>query len=456
MANTYLTRTSSSTGNRKTWTLSAWVKRAEMGVKHGIFGTYTDANNRLDFAIDGNNRLTMKEKSGGSTIIDFTSTQVFRDISAFYHIVFKVDTTQATEADRIKIYVNGEQITTWLDSTYPSQNYDTLMNVSGRSYLVGQTGGGSNYWVGLMTHLHLTDGYSYEASTFGETDSTSGIWKPKTAPSVTYGTNGLFLKFENSAAMGTDSSGQSNTLTVGGGTLTQNVDTPTNVFPTFNPLAPSSAAQTMTNGNLYLPGPNSNNYWQSVPATMGCTSGKWYWEFKDETDWGSTSDSTRRYGICDLNTIVNTASNSADVRFSDATSAYAYMNASGVRYNGGTISGTTSTHPTFAEGDFIMVAMDLDNNKLYFGKNGTWNDSGDPTSGSTGTGSVADISSTAVWSPYAEIKYGSDTVSANFGQGYFRTTSAGSNTDANGHGKFKYSVPSGYYAICTKNIKEFG
>ena len=178
--------------------------------------------------------------------------------------------------------------------------------------------------------------------------------------------------------------------------------------------------------------------------------------FKDETDWGSTSDSTRRYGICDLDTIRHTLSSGADVRFSDTTSAYAYMNASGVRHSGSTISGTTSTHPTFAEGDFLMFAMDLDNNKLYFGKNGTWNDSGDPTSGSTGTGSVADISSTAVWSPYAEIKYGSDTVSANFGQGYFRTTSAGSNTDANGHGKFKYSVPSGYYAICTKNIKEFG
>ena len=132
------------------------------------------------------------------------------------------------------------------------------------------------------------------------------------------------------------------------------------------------------------------------------------------------------------------------------------MNESGVRHNGSTISGTTSTHPTFQEGDFLMVAMDLDNNKLYFGKNGTWNDSGDPTSGASGTGSVADISATATWSPYIETKYGSDNVSLNFGQGYFRTAVAGTNSDSAGIGKFKYTVPSGYYSICTNNIKDYG
>ena len=145
MPSTYLTRTSSSTGNRKTWTLSAWVKRSNVGVKHGIFGTYTDANNRLDFAIDTADKVTMKEKSGGSTVIDFTSTATFRDIAAWYHFVFKVDTTQASASDRVKIYVNGSEITDWVDNTQPSQNYDTFMNVSGRSYLIGQTGGGSGY-----------------------------------------------------------------------------------------------------------------------------------------------------------------------------------------------------------------------------------------------------------------------------------------------------------------------
>ena len=110
MANTFLTRTSSSTGNRKTWTLSAWVKRSFTGTKHGIFGTYTDGNNRLDMAFDANDKITMKEKVSSSTNIDFTTTAKFRDTNAWYHIVFKVDTTQATEADRVKVYVNGTEI----------------------------------------------------------------------------------------------------------------------------------------------------------------------------------------------------------------------------------------------------------------------------------------------------------------------------------------------------------
>ena len=454
MASTRLSRTPSSTGNRQIFTQSFWCKIADPSGTQTLAGIFDDSSN-YNYCYLDSGALNLQWKASGSLTAQLNTNRLFRDVGAFYHIVYSVDTTQATSSNRIKLYINGVQETSFSTATYPSQNRYTEVNANNITHHIGSVDGSSQYFDGLMTYVAHVDGTAYDASYFGETDSTSGIWKPKTAPSVTWGTNGFLLKFENSGAMGTDSSGNSNTFTVNG-TLTQNVDTPSNNFATFNPLAPSGAAQNMQNGNLYLPGPNSNNYWQSVPATMGCTSGKWYWEFKDETDWGSTSDSTRRYGICDLNTIVNTLSSGADVRFSDTTSAYAYMNASGVRYNGSTISGTTSTHPTFQEGDFLMFAMDLDNNKLYFGKNGTWNNSGDPTSGSTGTGSVADISSTATWSPYAEIKYGSDTVSANFGQGYFRTTSAGSNADANGHGKFKYSVPSGYYSINTKNIKEFG
>ena len=454
MASTSITRSISSTSAIKKFTLSMWVKRSGLGSYQRIFCSDGGTGDTY-FRFQNNDAIEWSGHTSDATAGGLlTTSRLFRDTNAWYHFVIKVDTTQSTASDRLKFWVNGVLETAFSAETMPNQDVtDNIVNTSKTHRISGTSS--AQYLDGSIAHFHFTQGYAYDASTFGEFDSTSGIWVPKTAPSVTYGTNGFFLKFENSGNLDLDSSGNGLTFATSG-TLTQNVDTPTNVFPTFNPLAPSSAAQTMQNGNLYLPGPNSNNYWQSVPATMGCTSGKWYWEFKDETDWGSTSDSTRRYGICDLDTIRHTLSSGADVRFSDTTSAYAYMNASGVRHSGSTISGTTSTHPTFAEGDFLMFAMDLDNNKLYFGKNGTWNDSGDPTSGSTGTGSVADISSTAVWSPYAEIKYGSDTVSANFGQGYFRTTSAGSNTDANGHGKFKYSVPSGYYAICTKNIKEFG
>ena len=142
---------------------------------------------------------------------------MFRDTNAWYHIVFKVDTTQASSGDRVKIYVNGTEITEWVDNTQPSQNYDTLMNVTGRSYLIGQTGGNTNYWDGCMSHVHLTDGAAYTPSTFGSTDSATGEWKISTNPTVTYGTNG-FNMLKDDASL-SDDSGQGNNFTVGGGTI---------------------------------------------------------------------------------------------------------------------------------------------------------------------------------------------------------------------------------------------
>ena len=451
MASTYLTKTFASSGTSdKIATISLWCKRAVTGAENSIITAGASLRDLIRFETSG--ALRVRLSNGAS---DLTTNRLFRDVSAWYNLIIKFDTTQATASDRIKIYVNGVEETSFSTTTYPSQNQTLKLGTANPNHIGNDSEQTNPYFNGSMTHFHFIDGTAYDASTFGETDSTSGIWKPKTAPSVTYGTNGFFLKFENSGAMGTDSSGNSNTFTVSG-TLTQNVDTPSNNFPTLNRLAPSQDNRTGGNGSLYT-GDNSNNSWSSHPATMACESGKWYFEIKDETDWGSTSDSTRRYGIANLasSSLNQNRASATDVRFSDGDYAYAYMNASGVRHSGSTISGSTSTHPTFAEGDFIMVAMDLDNNKLYFGKNGTWLDSGDPTSGASGTGAVATLAAGA-WAAYLEPKYGSDTASINFGQGYFRTAVAGTNADANGHGKFKYSVPSGYYAICTKNIKEFG
>jgi len=452
MATGYLEHTvgTPDTNGNKKGTFSAWVKRSKLGTEQAMYVTRTSGTQFVRFRFDSD-KINVTSNTSGTNYYA-TTDAVYRDTSAWYHIVVAYDTTQATSANRIRIYVNGVEQSKSA-SNYPSQNATIYLLASGQPQRIGANSSDA-YFDGVMTHVHYTEGYAYAATDFGETDSTSGIWVPKTAPSVTYGTNGFFLKFENSAAMGTDSSGQSNTFTVNN-SVTQNVDSPTNNFPTLNRSAPSQDNRTGGNGSLYT-GDNSNNSWSSHPATMACESGKWYFEIKDESDWGSTSDSTRRYGIVNLGVSVNQNRASAtDVRFSDTTSAYAYMNASGVRTGGSTIGGSTGTHPTFAEGDFIMVAMDLDNLKLYFGKNGTWLDSGNPASGASGTGAVATLAAGA-WAAYLEVKYGSDTASINFGQGYFRTAVAGTNADANGHGKFKYSVPSGYYAICTKNIKEFG
>ena len=442
MASTYLTRTSSSTGNRKTWTLSAWVKRTAVGVKHGIFGTYTDGNNRLDFAIDANDKLTMKEKAS-STNIDFTSTAKFRDIAAWYHFVFKVDTTQASASDRVKIYVNGSEITDWVDNTQPSQNYDTFMNVSGRSYLIGQTGGNTNYWDGLISHINLTDGAAYTPSTFGSTDATSGNWQIDTSPSVSYGTNGFFICKDGNGI--TDQSGQSNNFTVGGGNFLNVKDTPSNNFPILNILNVQSTGYTIANCARSVTA-NTGGAFRTMYGTIGAVSGKFYWEMK-VTGTNGSDPMNMRFGIVDADQMDQT-----NGTFHNESRGYAYTGNSGNIQNG---SSNTSYGNTYTTNDIIGCAVDLDNSKLYFSKNGVFQNSGDPTSGSTGTGAAATIASGFFYIPAMESYYTQDTYTFNFGDGYFGTTAVSSaGTNASGNGVFEYDVPTGYTALCTKGLNE--
>ena len=445
------------TDNQK-WTCSFWIKvgRGAVGVagclmaaKSGspYFYLYIDDVYRINF---------YGQDKDGSNDVSYVTNRLFRDPSAWYHIVAAMDSTLAAAGDRFRIYVNGVEETSFSTETDPTQNKIYPINYTGFAVNVASRDDDVNPYDGHMAEVCLIDGQQLTPSSFGEFDSSSPtIWKPKDPSELTFGNNGFYLDFEDSADLGADASGNSNDFTATNlAAINQTTDTPTNNFCTFNPLAPSSVGQNLENGNLYCPGPNSPNYWQSVPSTLGARAGKWYWEFKDENSWGDTSNDTRRYGICDLDTIVQTLSSGADVSFSGSTSGYAYMNVSGVRYNGGTISGTDANYPTFEPGDILMCAMDLDNQKLYFGKNGTWLDSSDPTSGATGTGSVADISATATWSPYVETHYGSDNVSVNFGNPIAAPSSG--NADGNGYGNFEYAPPSGYLALCTKNLGSDG
>ena len=452
----YLTRTPASNGSETISTFSVWCKRSGIDtVEEWIYHSVGDSSNKMIIRFNTDDTFDVRNKVGGSFPLDFETNRLFRDPGAWMHFVFKFDTTQATEADRFKMYVNGVQETSFSTETYPAQDTNLSMNQTDDQVWICDQG----YFDGYLAEVVFCDGQAYDASDFGEFNEDSPtIWQPKSADDIsglTFGDNGFYLNFEDSADLGADASGNSNDFTATNlAAINQTTDTPTNNFCTFNPLAPSSVGQNLENGNLYCPGPNSPNYWQSVPSTLGARAGKWYWEFKDENSWGDTSNDTRRYGICDLDTIVQTLSSGADVSFSDTTSAYAYMNVSGVRYNGGTISGTDANYPTFEPGDILMCAMDLDNQKLYFGKNGTWLDSSDPTSGATGTGSVADISATATWSPYVETHYGSDNVSVNFGNPIAAPSSG--NADGNGYGNFEYAPPSGYLALCTKNLGSDG
>ena len=261
MASTYLTRTAGSTGNVQIWTFSAWIKRSRISNADAtqiLFGTYTDANNRLEIGFHNANNFIVKEKQSSSTNIDMTTSELLKDPSAWYNLVVAVDTTQATASNRVKMYINGSQITTWQSGydNYPNQNYNTLANVSGRTYVIGQEGNNQYYFDGSMSHVHFVDGTAYPASTFGSTDSVTGEWSINTSPSITMGTNGFTILKDGNTI--TDQSSNSNNFTVAGGTLTNTEDSPSNNFATLNPLNYQLSGCTLAQGNTSLTATGGN------------------------------------------------------------------------------------------------------------------------------------------------------------------------------------------------------
>jgi hypothetical protein len=446
MASAYLSRTPSSTGNRKLFTFSCWFKKYSTGVDAGIFNQYENDNNYFRIRFRSDDKLQLDDKDSGSTIFSLILSRQLRDTSGFYHLVVAYDSAQSTEADRVKIYINGVLETALDTSSYPSQNANAFMNLTGHTVQIARTRpSGPHYLNGLMTHVHLADGTAYAASTFGESDS-NGVWIPKPSPSVTYGTNGFFLKMDNSGNMGLDSSGQSNNLTTSG-TITQAKDTPSNVFCTWNLFTNENASATFSNGNNTVFFNNSNE--KHILATLGMNSGKFYWESKLVSH---SADSLAKVGI--ESSLHNNAGGYA-------VDSYGYRGegggsgdaSSGRKVNNGTF---TNWGSSYTAGDIIGCAVDLDNNKIYFSKNGTWQESGDPTSGSTGTGSAFNL--IAPVSGFYHPSIGKEasataTWSMNFGNGYFGTTAVTSaGTNASGIGIFEYDVPTGYTALSTKGL----
>ena len=458
MANSFLHRTLSSTGNRKTWTFSAWIKRSRISnadATQMLFGTYTDGNNRMEIGFHNANNLVFKEKSGGSTNIDFTSTRLFRDSTAWYHIVVAVDTTQSTSSDRVKIYVNGEQITAWNDSTYPSQNYDTYNNLSGRVFNVGQEGSNNYHFQGAMTHVHNVDGAALAATNFGQTDSTSGIWKVKSGSAPSYGTNGLWLKFENSGALGTDSSGQSNTMTVSGN-LKQTVNTPSINWCTTLDLHqhnPSNGTFTTSYaGSRFVTNTSSQSMMgiQSFPALK---KGKWYAEFK------LISEGSGESVVGVMNSINDMQQSSSGF---SSNRGYGVASNGAAKY-GGSDHASGNWSNLYDDNDIISVALDMDNYRVYFAKNGQYADgSGNWDEAFTGSPAYLTLSSATGKEEYVfaggdKSTSAATTWEANYGEGFFGITAvASANADGNSQGIFEYAVPSGYYALNTKNIKEYG
>jgi hypothetical protein len=442
MASTYLSRTASG-GSRTTWTISTWVKRGSLGssLSSNIFNGIIDGSNETQLLFL-NDSIEFYDYSSASRTGTLVTNAKYRDTSAWYHIVAVWDTTNATAGDRMRLYVNGVEETSFATDTQPSLNQNSSLGNGTYTQQVGLYSNNSSYYFnGSMTHLHFIDGTAYDASTFGETDATTGIWKPKTAPSVTYGTNGFFLKFENSGSMGLDSSPNANNFTVNG-TLTQTVDTPSNVFATLNALTTTNALMIFTNGNTTC---TATGNWLGNVGTLGATKGKWYAEAKI-TDTISFSIGFAKFGGTFQNNMNTPNSGYLGIGndswgfWGNGPSANLYHNSTQTSYGS-----VTSTN------DIMMLAMDLDNGNLYWGKNGTWFNSSNPATSTSPAFSGINIDEYITFGTGVE----GSSVQWNFGNGYFGTTAVSSaTTDESGLGIFEYTVPSGYYALCTKNINE--
>jgi len=452
MANTYLTRTPGSETNRKTWTFSAWVKRSSVpsGAGNQIWQITADANNYIKLYFY-DNKIYWRSLIAGSNNGYKVTNRLFRDTSAWYHIVSTFDSTQATAGDRMKLYINGVQETSFSTDLNPGLNLNSTMNTTNPLAIGIDNLNSLSYFDGSMSHIHFIDGTAYDATAFGEYDA-NGVWKIKTSPSVTYGTNGFFILKDGNSV--TDQSGNGNNFTVGGGTLTNTEDSPSNVFNVLNAVSNPPNGYTLSNGNLEATVSGQSFVRQFIANTIAPTSGKWYWESKLITSGGSDRS---RLGICSYEENIGTGTTVPQNELSIATGS------SRIRF---TENGSTTEVDGFftipSANDIFMYALDLDNTKFYFGINGNWwnyntaETGGDPTSGSgyvTNSTNIIKGAMSLLINVQAGAAATTFTNQFNFGNGYFGTTPVSSaGTNASGNGIFEYDVPTGYTALSTKGL----
>ena len=445
MATTYLSKTLGTPTNTKIWTFSAWCKRSIPDATGTLISSGSSTTDTISMASNG--KLNYYVAAGNSG--QLTTNRLFQDVSGWYHIVVAVDTTQSTASNRIKIYVNGVQETSFSTETYPSQNFDTKMNSAILHTIGGYSEGSSGeFWNGLMTQVILVDGLQLTPSTFGSINSTSGIWVGNTSPTVTYGNNGFNLDMANSSDMGNDVSGNANDFTVIAGTLIQIKDCPDNVFSTLNPLYVINAGQmpTLTNGNTTGTS-TSSGYNSGVASIAPSSSGKYYSEHKLISGTGGW----------ETNTLVGYSPTPDLIPNAPHDSNFYY----GVLADGDAKQGATSRTGyagTWTAGDIIQLALDLDNNKLYVGKNGLWAD-GSGNWDEANINAFLDLTaSPAVAGDNWFVICGDKNTSTatwgnNFGNGYFGTTAVSSaGTNASAIGIFEYDVPTGFTALSTKGL----
>ena len=455
----YLSRNFGTGGNRKKWTFSAWIKRGNLGGTAGemrIFGGSTNASH-IFFA--SNDELTWDIAAPGSSAsANLNTTQVFRDVSAWFHLVCALDTDNSTADNRMRIYINGTEVTSFGTRTNPSSGYasnainadafadgDRSLHTIG--YRTSVQGSAGMEFDGYMAEINFIDGQQYDPSYFGETDAITGQWNPKKYVG-SYGTTGFYLPLSDNSGttattLGKDTSGNGNNFTPNNFATTDSVkDTPNKNFCTLNPLNATNDTS-LREGNLEFY-QSSND--ESATATFAITSGKWYWEVY------KNSSENPELGI---ETLLRVLSDKTD---DVSNTKVTFRTNGGDQQNGaGSAISLTGSSSGQTGAGVIAIAVDFDNKKIWYSDlSGNFFNSGNPA---TGSNAALDFSSVAVADgcvPYFFLPTGVGSFNVNFGQDptFANHTTAGGNADGNGHGNFKYSVPSGYLALCSANLSD--
>ena len=432
----YMHKTPGGAGDQQKFTFSFWIKKCGVDTLQTIFDTEADDDNQFKIVMNANGTLTVESKVSDHND-SLTTTQLFRDPMAWYHICAAYDTTQGTDTNRVKLYVNGTQVTAFNTSNYPAEDLNTLANAANKLW-VGASAQTSNFCDMYIAEFCLIDGQQLTPTSFGEFDEDSpNIFKPIDVSGLTFGTNGFYLDFEDSSNLGNDAKGGTDLTEVNLDATDQATDSPTNNFCTLNPLSNVPAdTNTVSEGNCK---------WvmsaEGTTSTFAMSTGKWYMEYKvgsPTTNWTGVQEIN-----ADIATQYTSANKSATLYLGGAT---AYIN--------GSNQGSGGYGSAWSSGDVGMLAFDADNARIYFGKDGSWWDT-DAFDNASPTTYLTATTGKIYYFRFVKGGNTSCTYEANFG-GCSAFTVSSANQDANGYGNFEFAVPSGYFALCTKNLAEHG
>jgi len=425
----YLSKTFSGDGDKQKFTFSMWIKRGNIGSRMDFVSFKQDvplifnADNTLYVYLFGANALT--------------TNRTFEDTSKWYNIVLSVDSTNSTADDRVRLYVDGDQITSFSTRNNPSLNASANIYTSTREFMFGNIVGGSYYTDAYFAEVNYIDGTALTPSTFGLTDTSTGRWIPKTLTGITYGTNGFRLKFQDSSALGDDTSGNGNDLTATNLASTdQTTSSPTQNYNTFGSFASGTSA---TEGNLTISTGTTNGDTQCVgQAGFGVATGKWYWEAKITTvgaglyGWKDDANAGGSQAVNTSSNGTHSTNNSAGMLSTAASGSFS----SGSWFIDGGY-GDEVNYTTVSTNDVLMFAIDLDTGKGYCGKNGTWFNSANPANGTGEIGGCHFANGINKFYPMARRLDSNSVAEYNFGQR-----------------SFAHTPPTGFSALQQDNLPE--